>query len=327
MDGWHGLGWRVVWDASAPLTLRVTLASGGGALAMTLIWCLRNGSIAKLWFAARMRGIAGLLIAATILLILRQVGWLDREPLGFWPRWVYVWSLLAWSMALLRVSPTAPPGWSRGAVMTALVLIWLVLDFTGRGIFWYQRPLHRLREVVPGRIYISAMPTYWGLELAQERHHFNTIINLYPEHTTTRSPLLPDELRFAAEHGINYVGNPPGDPSGEAFVAQTLELARDPSSWPILVHCHASMDRSPAWVGLYRFVIQRWPLADALRELEHHRGLRPKASVTLLYNRMLPRLAPERSTSDPTARLLQECAAGTIDPVARLAARPDAKVR
>jgi hypothetical protein len=203
--------------------------------------------------------------------------------------------------------------------MSVMVIVWLGLDVTGRGLFWYQRPLHRLREVVPGRIYISAMPTYWGMDLAQKRHHFKTIINLYPEHTSTRSPLLPDELRFAAEHGIAYVSHPPDDPTGEAFVAQTLALARDPSAWPILVHCHASMDRSPAWVGLYRFVLQGWPLLDALRELEHHRGLRPKASVTLLYNRMLPQLAPERSATDPTARLLRENAAGTIDPVARVA--------
>ena len=87
------------------------------------------------------------------------------------------------------------------------------------------------------------------------------------------------------------------------------------------------MDRSPAWVGLYRFVIQGWPLADALRELEHHRGLRPKASVTLLYNRMLPQLAPERCASDPTARLLREYAAGTVDPVARVAIGSTAQVR
>ena len=112
------------------------------------------------------------------------------------------------------------------------------------------------------------------------------------------------------------------DPTGEAFVARTLELAHDPSAWPILVHCHASMDRSPAWMGLYRFVVQGWPLADALREIECHRGLRPKASVTLLYNRMLPKLAPERAAQDPTAALLRENAAGTVDPVTRLAVRP-----
>ena len=162
----------------------------------------------------------------------------------------------------------------------------------GRGLFWYQRPLRRLREVVPGRVYISAMPSYWGLELAQDRHHFRTIVNLYPEYTDERSPDLPDEIRFATERGINYIGNEPDDREGEAFVARTLALAEDPASWPLLVHCHASMDRSPAWMGLYRFVVEGWPLADAFREIEHHRGLRPKASVILLYNRLLPSLAP-----------------------------------
>ncbi|HKM51770.1 MAG TPA: hypothetical protein VJY33_00080, partial [Isosphaeraceae bacterium] len=42
----------------------------------------------------------------------------------------------------------------------------------------------------------------------------------------------------------------------------------------------------------------------------------PKASVTLLYNRVLPQLAPERSALDPTVPVLRECAAGTADPVA-----------
>ena len=111
-------------------------------------------------------------------------------------------------------------------------------------------------------------------------------------------------------------------PRARRFVARTLKLAQDPAAWPILVHCHASMDRSPAWMGLYRFVVQGWPLADAIREIEHHRGLRPKASVTLLYNRVLPKLAPERAATDPTAAILRKNAQGTVDPVAQLAVRP-----
>src|SRR3954447_3773473 len=207
MDGWHGLGWRVVTDSSAPLVVRVVLAMTGGAFAVTLAWCLWNAGTAGAWTNARERGIKDLLIYSLIMIILRQFGWLDREPFGFWPRWVYVWGLLAWAMALLRVAPRAPSSWPRGAVMTVLVIIWLLLDFTGRGLFWYQRPIHRLREVVPGRIYLSAMPTPWGLELAQERHHFRTIIDLFPEYTPERSPLWPAELRFVREHGMNYVGN------------------------------------------------------------------------------------------------------------------------
>ncbi len=280
------------------------------------MWGLAATSIAGLWKSASEHAIAWLLAVAALLILVRQFGWIDREPIGFWPRWTYFWGLLAWALALVRVVPRAPAGWQRGAILACLVVIWLGLDFTGRGLLWYQRPLHRLREVVPGRIYLSAMPTYQGLELAQERHHFRTIINLFPEHTPERSPLLPDELRFAREHSLNYVGNDQGDDtSGEAFVIRTLTLAQDSSAWPILVHCHASMDRSPAWMGLYRFVVQGWSLADALREIECHRGLRPKASVTLLYNRVIPHLAPERTAQDPTVRLLRQCAVGTADPV------------
>jgi hypothetical protein len=229
---------------------------------------------------------------------------------------------------LLRVLPRAPADWSRGVIVAGLLVLWLGLDFTGRGILWHQRPLHRLREVVPGRIYLSAMPTYQGLVLAQQRHHFRTIVNLFPEDTSGRSSLLPDEIRFARERGLNYIGNEQGDdPSGEAFIAQTLALAQDRSAWPILVHCHASMDRSPAWMGLYRFVVQGWPLADALREIECHRGLRPKASVTLLYNRVLPWLAPERSALDPTVPVLRQCAAGTVDPLSDHISSPTFKTR
>ena len=300
----------------------ILAAGAAGVLALTS-WALSDRPMKKHWIDARSQGIAGLLAVSAALVLLRQTRWLDFEPLGFWPRWIYVWGLLAWALALLQVVPRAPAGLPRAAVIAGLVLIWLGLDFTGRGIFWYQRPIHRLREVVPDRIYISAMPTHWGLELAQQRHHFRTIINLFPEYTPERSPLWPDELRFVREHGLNYVGNEPDDdPTGGEFIARTLAVANDPAAWPILVHCHASMDRSPAWMGLYRFVIQGWPLADALREIEHHRGLRPKASVTLLYNRVLPRLAPERAAKDPTVLLLKQCAAGTVDPTEQLADRP-----
>jgi hypothetical protein len=51
-----------------------------------------------------------------------------------------------------------------------------------------------------------------------------------------------------------------------------------------------------------------------MTEIERHRGYRPKASVTLLYNRVLSPRAPERYAADPTASLLRTCAEGTRDP-------------
>jgi protein tyrosine phosphatase (PTP) superfamily phosphohydrolase (DUF442 family) len=311
-DGWYGLGWRTIFDPRAPATNRIILAGLAAGVVAIVVLAMRQRPLRSAWNLARDRGIRGLLIAAALFMAIRQIGWLDWEPIGFWPRWFYVWGLFAWAFALVRVVPAVPAGWSRRAIVGAMVVVSLSLDFTGRGLFWYQRPLARLREVVPGRIYISAMPTYRGLKLAQERYHFRTIINLYPEYTPEQSPHWPDETRFAREHGVTYVGNTSQDGSGgEDFVAQTIEVARDPASWPVLVHCHASMDRSPAWMGIYRFVVQGWSLADALREIERHRGLRPKAAVTVLYTHILPRLAPERCAQDPTFDLLKEYAAGT----------------
>jgi predicted protein tyrosine phosphatase len=157
------------------------------------------------------------------------------------------------------------------------------------------------------------MPTGRGLEVAYGRHHFRTVINLFPEETMQRSPLLPDELKFVRDHKIRYVSSPsdPSETASNAFLDQTFALAQDPSAWPILVHCHGCMDRSPAWMGLYRFVYQGRPLREVMQEIERHRGYRPKAGVTLLYNRVLPERAAARYWSDPTATLLRQCAQGT----------------
>src|SRR5207249_4787882 len=73
-------------------------------------------------------------------------------------------------------------------------------------------------------------------------------------------------------------------------------------------------DRTPAWWGIYRFLVEGRPLLGVMQDIERHRGCRPKASVTLLYNRVLVTRAPERSAGDPTAQLLRRCAAGTPDP-------------
>jgi hypothetical protein len=326
VDGWYGLGWRTIFDPRAPAPNRLILSGLAAAVTAIVAWALMERRLRTATSAARARGILGLVIVAALLAVMRQVGWLDVEPSGFWPRWMYVWALLAWALALLKVIPAAPRGWSRWAIPVTMITIWLGLDFAGRGLFWYQRPIHRLREMIPGRLYLSAMPTFRGLEIAQERHHFRSIFNLFPEQTPLQSPDWPDEMRFVREHGLKYIGNPSQDGSGgDEFVAETIKLASDPSYWPILVHCHASMDRSPAWVGIYRFAVQGWPLADVFREIELHRGLRPRGTVIILYNHILPRLAPDRCAQDPTFALLQKCAAGSLDSEARVAVRSEAE--
>ena len=319
LDGWHGLGWRAAFNPEAPLSLRASLAAAALLLSATFFWGV--GLKLSGWKAFRRwtieRDAAALLAVALLFLVVRVAEFPDVEPLGYWPRWAFTWSLVAYCMALLRLLPKRLPTaarWPRFALPVASGAIWYGLVVAGIALSWVHRPLDRLREVVPGKIYMSAMPTARGLELAQSRHHFKTIINLFPEDTRFRSPRLPDELKFAAANGVRYVGSPSGVLRANEFLDQTLALAQDKDAWPILVHCHACMDRTPAWVGIYQFVVANRPLDEIFRFIEGHRGYRPKASVTLLYNRVLPRLAAEKFRNDPTTPLLIQQAEGTTDP-------------
>jgi Tyrosine phosphatase family len=323
-DGWHGLGWRALADPAAPSALRLALGIGAAGLAGLVagpIVAARRRWIQG-WRGGRGDGVIGLLAAAAVLVALRQVEIPGVEPVGYWPRWAFVLGVLAFDLALVKlicrvgethqsdrwVSPTLPTTFGATAA-------WIALVAGGLGLIWYHRPIDRLRAIVPGRIFISGMPTRLGLEVAQRRHHFKTIVNLFPEDLPgLRSPLLDEELRFAREHGIAYVGNTARADRADAFLDRTLALARDPDAWPILVHCHACMDRTPAWWGIYRFVVAGEPLVRIMQEIERHRGSRPKASVTLLLNRVLEPRAPGRYARDPTAQLLKRCAAGTRDP-------------
>ena len=318
-DGWHGLAWRTVIDPAAPPFQRLALAVGGLVLLCLILWGVgfRRESLFELWRSGRERGVAGLLVTAAFLTIARQVDIPGVEPVGYWSRCAFALALVAFSAALVRLQPTGPgtKRWlARACHASAGVVLWCILVLSGIELTWYHRPIDRLRTVVPGRIYMSAMPTARGLEVAQSRHHFKTIINLFPEDTPYRSPRLPDELRFASTHNVTYYGSPADAASSNEFLDLTLRVAQDPEAWPILIHCHACMDRTPAWVGLYKFVVEGRPLVEIFRFIEGHRGYRPKATVTLLYNRVLPRLAPERCMNDPTTALLHRCAEGSTDP-------------
>jgi hypothetical protein len=316
-DGWYGLGFRAVFDASAPAAMRLLIGLAvSAALAGLISIVLRNRHhFRSLVATAWARRAFLLVITASILVLCRQIDLPGVEPAGYWPRWCFVWGLLAFALALVRLMPPLPNGKARRVFITVCAAAaWYGIVAGGIALTWYHRPLARLRTVEPGKIYISAMPTYRGLTIAQQRHHFKTIINLFPEDTAQRSPRLGDELRFVREHNIHYLRAPNGALASDTFLDRTLALARDPNAWPILVHCHGCMDRSPAWMGIYRFLVQGRPLGEIMTEIEQHRGYRPKASVTLLYNRVLAARSPARYESDRTAVLLQRCAHGTVDP-------------
>jgi Tyrosine phosphatase family len=317
-DGWHGLGWRAIFNPEAPTATRVALGLWASSLLAVILlnlaesWPGRRGWLRQ---AGDMR-IQGLLATAAILVALRQFDLPGVEPVGYWPRCSFDVGMLAFTLALIRARPLAGCR-LRSWPTIGFVLGWAFLLVAGIGLTIYHRPLPRLRAVVPGKIYISAMPSYGRLAIEQERLHFKTIINLFDEASTQASVYHDDEIRFVREHGLRYLGSPSDGLESDRFLDETLALAQDPEAWPILVHCHGCMDRSPAWMGIYRFLVEGKSLDAVFREIERHRGSRPKAVVTLQYNRKLPARAPDRFAADPSGPLLSRCVAGTKDPFLR----------
>ncbi len=307
-DGWHGLTWASVLDPAAPRSQRIGLAIAGVVLTVVAIVPLMQGRVVT------RRGRA-LFVVGGLLMVARIVDPQLGDPPGYWPRWGFAIGWLAVDLALIQLLPAARSRVARVGSIAIGGAAWAGLIVAGLVVVDYHRPIERLRAIVPGRIFIGAMPTREGLEIAHGRHRFRTIINLFPEDLPgLRSPLLDDELSFAKAHGIDYLGNSSDHDRADAFLDETLKRAQDPDAWPILVHCHACMDRTPAWWGIYGFVVEGKPLRTMMQAIEQHRGDRPKASVTLLMNRVLPRLAPDRAASDPTLAELRAAAAGTPDP-------------
>jgi hypothetical protein len=274
----------------------------------------RNWPERRTWSsrAAELR-VRALLATAIGFVLLSEFEFGFLRPEGYWPRVFLDLGLLAFGFVLLRSRPFVQVK-SRARVVVAGCVAWAVLVSVGIGVTWYHRPLARLHVVVPGKIYISAMPSYWGLSIEQERLHFRTIINLFDEASTEASPYHDEEIQFVKEHNMRYLGSPSDGLESDRFLDETIQLSQNPEAWPILVHCHGCMDRSPAWMGIYRFLVEGRPLAEIFAEIERHRGSRPKAVVTLQYHRKLSSRAPEQCVADPTARRLPELLAGTIDP-------------
>ena len=153
-DGWHGLGWRTRRSTPPrPPAQRVALAVGGLALAALVVWRAsgrRRGPGRSSGASAKERGVAGLLVVAAVAdALARQVDVPGVEPVGYWPRWAFVWALVAFALGPVA-APAAEAGTAGGSAWSSLARRrrsagsgW---SSAGIGLTWYHRPLDRLRD-------------------------------------------------------------------------------------------------------------------------------------------------------------------------------------
>jgi tyrosine-protein phosphatase SIW14 len=166
--------------------------------------------------------------------------------------------------------------WALGLSIAAMMVGLPYVHF--RATYNHER---RLREVTAGRFYRCGQLTADGFREAFARYGIRTVINLEDENP---DPMLPvsyyqakpatPESEVCRHAGVRYVlinfDMPRRDVAAferPKAVDQFLELLDDPSSYPILLHCKAGLHRTGRLTAVYRMEYERWPVADAMREL------------------------------------------------------------
>jgi len=148
-------------------------------------------------------------------------------------------------------------------------------------------PVGNFGVISPGALYRSAQPE--GRDYAWlAENGIRSIVCLRKEHD--------DGADRMQRLGFQYLYLPivddraPTDAQARAF----LEFVRDPSHWPVLIHCHAGMGRAGTMAALARYAIDGWPMSTALREARSYRlfGFRLNGTQRRWLNQWKDRFAP-----------------------------------
>ncbi len=141
---------------------------------------------------------------------------------------------------------------------------------------WAQHPHRRnFRTVKPGVLYRSGQLSLRGLKRVCHDHGIRTVITLRGAYVAGQPHPDRDEEEWCRREGLFHYRLPPlpwnaanGPPPANDNVRRFLEIMDDPRHYPVLIHCFKGTHRTGTMCCIYRMEYDRWPLEQALRELE-----------------------------------------------------------
>lgn len=152
----------------------------------------------------------------------------------------------------------------QAAVVLGVVVAVLVLVYGFRYVHHHTFPKN-FGVVEQGRIYRSGMSAPGPLRDVLREHGIRTILTLLSDEP---SPEQLQQREIAREEGVRIVRiSMPGNGRGTfEQLDEAAALLADPSSQPILVHCHAGANRTGVVVAAYRMRHAGWSLEQAFLE-------------------------------------------------------------
>jgi protein tyrosine/serine phosphatase len=165
-------------------------------------------------------------------------------------------------------SPTAQRPKSPRKLIVAILLIAGVALGIKYGKY-YVIP-KRFAVVEAGQLYRSGYCQPGPLRRIIREHNIRTILTLLGDEPD--SPEQQKEERVVRETGVELVRiGMPGDGCAEFdLLEQAAAVIADPSRRPVLVHCHAGVNRTGASYAVYRMKYCGWDFERAMAEAEHY---------------------------------------------------------
>jgi protein tyrosine/serine phosphatase len=140
-----------------------------------------------------------------------------------------------------------------------------------------QGQFRNFHEVKQGVLYRSGQLPLTGLKRILHDYGIKTVVTLRDAIVPGQTPPDAAEEAYCKKMELNYVRITPrnwsaadGSVPAMAGVRQFLAVMRDPSNYPVLVHCFAGIHRTGAYVAVYRMEFDGWDNARAIAEVQAH---------------------------------------------------------
>ena len=155
------------------------------------------------------------------------------------------------------------------------VIVALLVAGPAIAVWQQQKQLRGLHVVRDGVLYRSGQPKVGGLKRFVHERGIRTIINLRDKNISGTPAVDEAKEKFCTKEEIHFYRLPPLNYDGpdnthpiDANVEKFLEIMRDPSNYPVLVHCHAGIHRTGALCAIFRMEFDQWSNEEAIAEMK-----------------------------------------------------------
>jgi protein tyrosine/serine phosphatase len=140
---------------------------------------------------------------------------------------------------------------------------------------YQQAQIRNFREVQEGVLYRSGQTSLSGLKRIIHDYGINTVITLRDAAHLGDLPPDWEEEAHCRRQDIRYIRitprnwwAPDGSVPAEEGIHTFRETMKDPSNFPVLIHCFAGVHRTGAFCAVYRMEFQHWDNAQAIEEMK-----------------------------------------------------------